>query len=89
MLLIKYGKVIRDDNKVVINGLKDLEERLKNHKGETVYITYCLLKDYYEIYIEKNHILIGYYPDDIKNAKALKSFLRKNNFKSSDYGIKF
>ena len=91
MLLIKDKKVVRDDEKRVIENLNDLRKRLQNYKECTIYMNFALLKGYYEIYIieEKKRTFVGYFPNDITNARELKKFLKKNNFKNTGYGIKF
>ena len=90
MLLIKHGEVVRDDEKKVIKDLNDLGKRLQNYEGCTIYINFALLKGYYEVYVEeKKRKFVGYFSNDIKNARALKNYLKENNFKSSEYGIKF
>ena len=89
MLLIKYGEVIRDDEKKIIKDLNDLKKRLQNYEGR-IYINFALLKGYYEVYVEEpKRKFIGYFSNDVKNARALKNYLKENNFKSSEYGVKF
>lgn len=92
MLLIKDGEVVRDDNKLIISGIKDLKARLKEHKNSEIKINFALIGCYMEIYAINNSGLtfIGYYSNQVKDSIEMKTFLRENNFKCHNYSaIKF